>query len=352
MDLDPTLVDLAQRFVDRQEEWEALAGRLRFNSGKIQYKEALESDLIYPVAPRAPDGTFAAIDGGLGGREFHGLDLLVLRALAVQFKYDNGKLIGHAYHPSARPRLQVQARSGLDAFELTRFTSLCRLRAELSCAISALEKWKPGYLLLDGSLAPLVSDKPPEDSELLELYTQVVNLYQKLYAGASAQNCNLIGITKDSRGRRFLDLISRAAPESAPALTQASDTAFLDHLLKEGERTFAFRYSVHPSRNPVLQDLGEWAGRILTFYLKPMAGDRPLRVEFLSTVSPYADIAAVIAGLSSLHPHYAYPAILIEVDLRAALESSEVEHVIHDLSTRVGRKRPLMPLRRDSRPFR
>ena len=176
-----------------------------------------------------------------------------------------------------------------------------RLRAELSAAYGALEKWKPAYLLLDGSLAPLVSDKPPEDSDLLELYTNVVSLYQKLYAGASAQGCNLVGVTKDSRGRRFMDLLSRAVPESAPALSNASDTAFLDHLLQEGERTFAFRYSVQPAKNPVLQDLGEWAGRILTFYLKPVAGDRPLRVEFLSTVSPYADIASVqIARPASL----------------------------------------------------
>jgi hypothetical protein len=352
MDLDPSIVDLATRFIARQEEWEALAARLRFNSGKIQYSEALESDLIYPVTPRPPDGVFAAVDGGLGGYEFHGLDLLVLRALAVKFSYTEGKLVSHAYHPSARPHLQVQARSGLDAFELTRFTSLCRLRSELTCAISALEKWKPAYLLLDGSLAPLVSDKPPEDSDLLELYTQVVGLYQKLYAGASAQGCNLVGITKDSRGRRFLDLISRAAPESAASLSQASDTAFLDHLLKEGERTFAFHYSRPETKNPIMQDLGVWASRILTFYIKPVAGDRPLRIEFLSTVSPYVDIASVMGGLCALHPHYAYPAILIEVDLRAALETSEVEHVVHDLSTRVGKRRPLMPLRRDSRPFR
>ncbi|MDE1798710.1 MAG: DNA double-strand break repair nuclease NurA [Candidatus Micrarchaeota archaeon] len=352
MELDLSVVDLAQRFLEREDQWASLAARLRFNSGKIQYSEALESDLIYPVPPRTPDGTFAAVDGGLGTQEFHGLDLLVLRALAVQFKYDHGKLVSHAYYPSSRPHLQVQARSGLDAFELTRFTSLHRLRAELSAAYGALEKWKPSYLLLDGSLAPLVSDKPPDDSDLLELYTNVVQLYQKLYAGASAQGCNLVGVTKDSRGRRFMDLISRAVPESAPALANASDTAFLDHLLKEGERTFAFRYSVQPAKNPVLQDLGEWAGRILTFYLKPVAGDRPLRIEFLSTVSPFADIASVMAGLSALHPHYAYPAILIEADLRAALETTEVEHVVHDLSARVGRKRPLMPLRRDSRPFR
>ncbi len=347
-----SIVSLARDYLAWQDQWDAVAKRMRFNAGKIQYSEALEADLLYKVNPRKPHGTFAAIDGGLGSEEFHGLDLLVLRALAVQFEYREGALIKHGYFPSSSPPLQMKARSGLESFERLRFSSLMRLRSELSCAIGALEKWHPQYLLIDGSLAPLVSDKPPDDSEFKSLYMDVISLYQKLYSGAAAGGTNLVGVTKDSRGKRFIDIVSRAMPEAAEALANASDTVFLDNLLEAGERSFVFRYSLSPTKNPILKDLGEWAGRIMTFYVKPVAGDRPLRIEFLSTASPFCEVAEVMAGLCALHPHYAYPAILIEADLRAALAPEEVEHVIHDLSARVGRKRPLFPLRRNSRPFR
>ena len=347
-----SLVELAKNYLAREEEWTALAKRLRFNAGKIQYPEALEADLICPLKLRKPGGTFAAIDGGLGAAALHGLDLLMLKSLAVKFEYEGGRLVRHAYLPSAHPPLSVHSSIGLDGFDMMRFSSLMRLRAELSSAIAAAQKWKPDFLLLDGSIAPLVSDKPPEDSNMKELYLDVVGLYLKLYQTVSASKINLVGVTKDSRGRRFLDIISRAIPDSAPALKTASDTAFLDLLLQEGERTFCMRYSVSPATNPVLKDLGEWAGRIMTFYLKPVAGDRPLRIEFLSAAAPFNDVAEVMAGLSALAPHYAYPAILIEADLRAAMGADEVEHVVADLAARVGRKRPLLPLRRDSRPFR
>ncbi len=352
MDWQSSVLEAAKTYLARQDEWSECAKRLRFNLGKIQYPEALEADLILPVAPRPPAGSFAAVDGGLGAAAFHGLDLLALKALAVRFDYENGNLSGHAYLPSAHPPVEVATTWGLDGFEQMRFSSLMRLRAELSAALAAAEKWKPSFLLLDGSIAPLVSDKPPEDSELKALYADVAALYQKLYSTCSRSGVNLVGVTKDSRGRRLLDLLSRAVPESAPALANGSDTAFLDLLLTEGERTFCMKYSLSPSSNPVLKDLGEWAGRILAFYLKPTAQDRPLRVEFLATSAPFGEVAEVVAGLSRLSPHYAYPAILIEADLRAAMAPEELERVVADLSVRVGRRRPLMPLRRDSRPFR
>lgn len=349
---DDSLVQLARDYIEREKGWQTLAERLRFNAGKITYPEAFEGDLIFPVEAAKPNSVFAAVDGGLGDREFHGVDLVIGRAVACAFGYENGKLSSHHYLPNKRPRPDVAARTGLDAHELTWFKSLFRLRQELSCAIAAIEKWKPAYLMLDGSVAPLVSDKPSEDSELNPMYLEVVELYRKLYSTAASSKCTLVGITKDSRGRRFVEMLSKNIGDEKNLIAHASDTAFLDVLLKGGERTFAFGYSRHPSTNPVLKDLGEWASKIVTFYLKPIDGDRPLRVEFLSTGTTFSEVASAIAGLSVSHPHYAYPAILIEADLCAALEANEVERVVRDLNARIGGKRPLMPLRRDSRPFR
>jgi hypothetical protein len=352
MEWKSSVLEAAKTYLSRQEQWSECAKRMRFNSGKISYPEALEADLILPVAPSVPHGSIAAVDGGLGVVEFHGLDLLAIKALAVRFDYENGRLVRHAYLPSAHPPIDVKVGWGLEGFDQMRFSSLMRLQAELSIALAAVEKWKPSFLLLDGSIAPLVSDKPPEDSEQKSLYSEVISIYKKLYSACSRSLVNLVGITKDSRGRRFLDLLSRAAIESKEALAYGSDTAFLDLLLEEGERTFCMRYSLSPLSNPVLKDLNEWAGKIIAFYIKPTAQDRPLRVEFLANSTSFSQIAQAVAGLCRLAPHYAYPAILIEADLRAAMRQDELEKVVADLSVHIGRKRPLLPLRRDSRPFR
>ncbi|MFH1307130.1 MAG: DNA double-strand break repair nuclease NurA [Candidatus Micrarchaeota archaeon] len=352
MSLTESILTLARSWLKKEDEWASLAKRLRFNSGKIQFKEALEQNLIYPTNAKKPEGAFAAIDGGIAGEEFHGLDIIISRSLAAKFEYKNGILSSHKYFPSSRPEFELNAKSGLEQFDKLRFTSLIRLRSELNCAINALENWPLSHLLLDGSIAPLVADKPPHDSELVELYSEVISFYHKLYKLSEEKNVNLIGVMKDSRGRRFTEMLARSAAESAPSLSHTSDTLFLDHLLEEGERTFAFRYSSAPSKNPVLKDLGKWAEKILTFYIKPVKGDRPLRIEFLSNSSSFDEIANTMAGLCSLHPHYAYPAILIEADLRAAIDSNEASHVIADLHTKLGKNRPLMQLRRNSRPFR
>ena len=139
----------------------------------------------------------------------------------------------------------------------------------------------------------------------------------------------------------------------ASGLEHSSDTLFLDYMLKQKERTFSFRYSASPAKNQVLKDLGDWASKILSFYIKPVEGDRPLRVEFLSNSgASYDEVASIVCGLCSLNKNYAYPAVLIEADLRAAISPQEAEHEISFLRSRLGKDNPLMPLRRNSRPFR
>lgn len=351
MQLRESVLDIARNYMQKEKEHRELAQRLRFNLGKVQYKDALEPNLIYKISKKDASTSFAAIDGGIACEEFHGLDIIISRSLAAKFEYKEGKLCAHQYYPSHRPEFGINAKSGLEQFDKLRYISLIRLRSELECAIGCLKKWDLGYLILDGSIAPLLADKPPSDSQMNEDYMQIVGLYQKLYSLCAEKNTYLIGISKDSRGKRFIDMLADIAGEAAPSFANTTDTVFLDHLLQEGERTFAFKYSSAPTKNPVLSDLGQWASKINTFYIKPIAGDRPLRVEFLSNSGTFDDIASTIAGICSFHPHYAYPAVLIEADLRAAIDPNEVVHTIADLRMRLG-QRGAMPLRRNSRPFR
>lgn len=322
------------------EEMRGKAVELR--GSKHVFIEALEKGLIVPLKEIKFTGKVAAVDGGLLAQEMHGIDLVIARAVAASFSFKDNELVSHEYLPNAFPESDYEIKIGLDEREVMCFRSIFRLRKEIECAIETLEKAKPDYLLLDGSLVPLTADKPPDDSEVAYEYQKLVGLYRKLYENAREQKCELVGVIKDSRARRFVD-IARSALE-----LRSSDSVFLNHLLKEGERTFAFKYTSDTKRHPVVKDFGNYGEMINAMYLKPVEEDRPLRVEFLS--SEFEKIANSIFTLSRINRSYAYPAVLIEADLRAALDPLELERAQKSLSMQSGMG--VMPLRRNSRPFR
>ncbi len=351
MPLDSGLADIAEKIAASEKERAALALRLRFNSGKIEYPETLEPKLVYPVQPISINGTVAAVDSGIAGEELHGFDFLLLRSVGVIFDYKNSRAVSHKYYPSALPPMQYDMRSGLDSHDVMWHKSLFRLRGELSCSSDLIEKHSPSCLLVDGSIAPLLSDKPSEESEMRPLYDEAVAAYRRLYETAWKKNCALLGVIKDSRSKRFIEIVQKHS-QSEPGFSHTIDTAFLYFMLEAGERTCAFSYSSSPGKHQVLKDLGSWSEKILSFYLKPVKDDRPLRVEFLSGQKTFSEIASLAHSLSSLHKAYAYPAVLIEADLRAALDEDEFERAYGSLFSKLGRSSSLMRLRRNSRPFR
>ncbi|VVC02501.1 NurA domain protein [Candidatus Burarchaeum australiense] len=359
---------IAERIRSAEDERKKLAAELR--ASKAQYAHALEKELVYPITLRAPEGSHSAqsgmeplsrsagkeggvcaVDGGLLAQEFHGFDLLLGRAVAVNFVYADGKLASHAYHPSAAPEPLPNALGGLDLREFAWHQSLFRLSTELGTAAEAIAKFKPKFLLLDGSVAPQIADKPTGTSGLRELYDEVIRKYKGLYELAAASKCALVGVIKDSRGKRFLEIASKGNPQME-RLSNTADTPFLNHLLQARERTFVFNYVSMPSHDPVIKDLDEWAGRVLAFYLKPSEEDRPLRVEFIEGTADHDEVAGVVAWLCSINSRYAYPAVLIEADMRAALDKREMDRAYRSLFLKAGGSQSMLKLRRDERPFR
>ncbi len=345
------LAEIAEQIASTEKAREELAKRLRFNSGKMEYPETLERELVLPVQSISVEGTIAAVDGGIVGEELHGFDLLLMRAVGTIFTYRDSKAVSHSYFPSSLPPLQYDVRSGLDSHEVMLHNSLFRLRGELTLAASLIQKHSPACLMMDGSIAPLLSDKPSEESEVRPLYDEVLAAYQSLYESAWKANTTLLGVIKDSRSRRFIDIVQKHS-QNEQGFAHTSDTNFLYFMLEAGERTCAFTYSSASSKHPILKDLGQWSEKILSFYLKPVKDDRPLRVEFLSGQRTFSEIASLVHSLSCHHKAYAYPAILIEADLRAALAPDEFERAYGTLFSRLGRSSSLLRLRRNTRPFR
>lgn len=349
--LEAGLEEIARRIAASEGARSDLAKRLRFNSGKMEYAETLEKELFYPVLRMEIDGKVASVDSGIAGEELHGFDFLLMKSVGVAFDYRGSKVASHKYFPSALPKMDYDVRSGLDSHDVMWHKSLFRLRGELSCATGLIGKHSPSWLLMDGSIAPLLSDKPAEESEIRPLYEEVVGEYRRLYEAAWNKGCTLLGVIKDSRSKRFIEIIGRHA-QNEQGLQHTTDTNFLHFMLEEGERTCAFSYASAPAKHQILKDLGQWAEKILSFYVKPVRDDRPLRVEFLSGQKTFGEVASFVHSLSCLHKAYAYPAILIEADLRAALAGGEFERAYGSLFSRLGPGTSVMRLRRNIRPFR
>ncbi|MDD5317663.1 MAG: DNA double-strand break repair nuclease NurA [Candidatus ainarchaeum sp.] len=348
------LREIAESITRLDEERKTTAAGLREKNVQV-LPDALERGLVHPVGSGLRDLKIAAVDGGLLAQEFHGFDLLMTRACAVMFSYRDGKRASHAYFPSALPPPEVEVTYTMDTHEFQRYKSLFRLRKEIGTALSACEKLSPDYMLLDGSLLPQVSDKPGAgEEEARILYGEVIALYSSLFSLCDEKGIRLVGVIKDSRGRRFIEILERMLVESErETLRRSSDTSFLSYLLKECERTASFSYSSAEKEQVVLKDLKDWGSRIAVFYVKPAEEDRPVRAEFLSTPHASAEeVASTVCALSRINKKYAMPAVLIEADLRAAMDPLDLERTYKDLFVRTGLRSAMMKLRRDSRPFR
>jgi NurA domain len=274
-----------------------------------------------------------AVDGGLLSERMHGADIVVSRSVGVNFTYDGPRLGSYAYHPKKCPEPDIDMRDSLDEHEANLFRSLVRLKSELGCAISTLERFSPGLLLIDGSLLPLPTDRPEDKSPLRPLYQDVLGLYWRLFSLSKEKKCMLCGVIKDSRSRALSESLGLSCP----------DTLLCGYLLKEGERTRAMPY--HPE-NKGLKELLELGEGVRVFYLKPSDDDLPLRVEAQDCDADSA--ASIICSLSQISDNFAYPAILIEADMCAALDPKEMEPIRSSLISMSG----LKPMRRSSRPFR
>ena len=122
------LSEIAAQIASTERAREDLARRLRFNSGKMEYSETLERELVNKVAQVKVDGTIAAVDGGIAGEELHGFNFLLMRAVGAIFTYQGSRAVSHAYFPSSLPPMQYDVRSGLDSHDVMLHSSLFRLK--------------------------------------------------------------------------------------------------------------------------------------------------------------------------------------------------------------------------------
>jgi hypothetical protein len=360
-----TLASIAER-IRRQEGQrrkvaEALAGlrEVTLEEGE----EITEHSLVKLVKQDTlANLTVAGVDGGMLEQQLHGLDLILVRAVAAIFHYRDAGLERAEYFPSEMPfpRL-IDVAEPLDAREFELLAGMERQLAELELATEALRANEVRLLLLDGSVVPQYIDRFPHNQNLLERYHNLIDAYTRLYEACAESGTLLAGAVKDSRGGRFIDILKRRVLPSfgmlgrqeLEVLERSRDTVLLDHVLGVGERTFIFRYAESPS-SYVLRDLGGWATKVYVFYLKTVPFDRPLRVEFIDCggrpIEAANQIASLVYALSSHHDAFGLPSVLIEADACARLAEEDLCIVRDSIADRLGPS-ALLDLRRHRKPF-
>lgn len=362
-----TLASIAERIREQrgrsQRVAEALSG-LR-GAGLNGVEGIVEPSIVNRVEMNPlTDLTVAGVDGGLLEQQLHGLDLILVRALAAVFHYRNAELEMAKYIPNEVPPPKlIDVAEPLDAREFELLTCMERQLTELEVAANVVLESGVELLLLDGSVVPQYVDRFPHRPLLLERYQKLIEAYAGLYQACARSGTLLAGAVKDSRGGRFVDILGHKVlpafgnlgleQEDLEALERSRDTILLDHLLGVGERTPAFTYAEKPA-SYVLRDLGPWAAKVYAFYLKTVPFDRPLRVEFIDCwnqpVKSVDRIASLVYALSSHHDGFGLPSVLIEADACVRLAEEDMCIVRDSIADRLG-PLALLELRRNMRPF-
>lgn len=376
-DLEYKLNEIAERIKDQGRKRKALADILRKAKDNLELsidderQDITEKRLVTQVKSNPLDkDSIAGVDGGVLARPLHGLDLILVRAIATLFRYKNGLLEQAEYHPSGIPWPElISVHESLDSREFELLVNMYRQLTELKRAVEATKKWDIETLLLDGSIVPQYTNHTSK-SITQEVYRELTDTFTDIYQTCIENEILLLGVVKDSRSARTIEIFqNRILPmikgkiklsgeelisidSNKSVLPNSRDTVFLDYLLDPGERSFVFKYAESPAN--LLKNIGKWREKINAFYVKTAPYDRPLRIEFISSsekVSQTADRAAsLIHTLSAHHDACALPSVLIEADACARLANEEISMIRDSINDRL-EPSTLLDLRRERGPF-
>jgi hypothetical protein len=326
-------------------------------------EEVLDERIINKV----PDRTFKTfnvlgVDGGMVKHSYHGLDLMLMRAVGVDFEYSDGKLSNVEYYPSPNP--VPNPRIIFDSFsdvELSSCYNFERQIMEITSAIESMKKFKPDITFLDGSIIPHYIPKP-DNPILKEYYDKLIETYRSLFRLSLENKMILAGVIEDSRGVKFCDILvrmvlsqveSEISKELKLVLEKTKDSNLLYYVLEKGERTCVFNYSKNPRIHPILKEFEGMSNSFYSFYIKTVEFDRPLRVDFLGFGNELdiVDKISCILMQTSGHSGYGLPSVLIEADQRARLSEKDLDMFYSDLVNRIGNVSTLFKMRREVRPF-
>ena len=314
------------------------------------------------------------VDGGLVRRRLRSMDLIITRGVAVIFEFgpEEGPMVDFYPDPFPKPTIKPVMLS-LPSQEIDQLASLERVTSELKVTLSVLDEFNTDLILTDGSLFYHPRDRPQSGSAAYEKFQEVLALYRQLYSKARKKKTQVIGVIKDSRSTRVVNILGEILPHILhnPSifemmqgidyrwlLKMSRDCDILDTFLDEGERSFAFSYSTELSQNSITlsSDLSNFAHSIWITYLKTARDDLPLRIEVLvkdseNGVRELNRALSAILPLSWQHPEYGIPSPILEADTRARIKSNEIRLIIDRLMALSGLTYASLEKRSSRNPF-
>ncbi|MHA1309935.1 MAG: DNA double-strand break repair nuclease NurA [Candidatus Helarchaeota archaeon] len=319
----------------------------------------------------------AGIDGGLISKSYHGLDIVIIRAVAAIFNYGKIKPMVK-YYPSDYQFPIIK--TSFDPFtniESELFANLERINSEIDISLGVLNE-QPDIILLDGSILPQLRERTGLKASLSNKYNKIVKKYERLFDECTDRNIFLAGCIKDTRSSHFIKIFIQLLPilikkypelrdilnsdyNYRKLLAQNRDSDFLFRFLDVGERSLIFDYHDFANKLPRVFSIFNdyWVDKIKIFYLKSVPFDLPSRIEVLvpesnkeNIIKMCDQIASIILPISNQHIEFGVPSVLIEADARAKMNETDIDIVYNSLFDKLGKKSPLLfKLRRNRRPF-
>lgn len=376
--LDEEIQNIAEQIQAHEERRNSFASILRAKRHRMNLHNNLplsQSYLVDDKLARAVKSTelkglrVGGIDGGLLKKTLRGIELMITRACATIFEYTPSNRVSAIYYPekTTLPAVKVE----LNPFswrEVDVNASLERLKAELELAIRVQDHHPVELLLMDGSLRPHISDRPPSQSVLSSKYERIKVLYEKLFEKTQETGTLLAGVVKDSRSQRFIRILGEILPhlinrysDLKPLLSMdyrsilrtAYDTDLFFRILDVGERSPILRLNEFNVAEPM--EKTQNSNNLVCIYLRTARFDYPLRVEIL--IGPHDPIrivekvSAMLLPMSSDNEGFALPTVLIDADSQARLIEHDLDFLFSQLANRIGYPESLLKLRRERMPF-
>ncbi|MFX1575899.1 MAG: DNA double-strand break repair nuclease NurA [Promethearchaeota archaeon] len=376
--LDEEIQNIAEQIRAHEERRNSFASILRakrhrlnlHNNLPLSQSYLVDDKLARAVKPTELKGLrVGGIDGGLLKKTLRGIELMITRACATIFEYTPSNRVSAIYYPekTTPPAVKVE----LNPFswrEIDVNASLERLKAELELAIRVQDHHPVELLLMDGSLRPHISDRPPSQSVLSSKYERIKVLYEKLFEKTQETGTLLAGVVKDSRSYRFIRILGEILPhlinrysDLKPLLSMdyrsilrtAYDTDLFFRILDVGERSPILRLNEFNVAEPM--ENTQNSNNLVCIYLRTARFDYPLRVEIL--IGPHDPIrivekvSAMLLPMSSDNEGFALPTVLIDADSQARLIEHDLDFLFSQLANRIGYPESLLKLRRERMPF-
>lgn len=334
----------------------------------------IDENLARPVKSTQLKGLrVGGVDGGLLKKTLRGIELVITRACATIFEYAPSGRVAVTYFPekTTTPKVKVEL-NPISWREAEMSASLERLKVELELAIRVQDHHPVELLLLDGSLRPHISDRPPNQSVFSTKYERIAALYEQLFEKSRETGTLLAGVVKDSRSQRFIRILGELLPhlisqypslkpllrmDYRSILRTSYDTDFFFRTLDVGERSPILRLnnlSSEQTETPQSKNVKN-DQQLVCIYLRTAKFDYPLRIEIFT--GPYDPIpivekvSAMLLPMSSDNEGFALPTVLIDADSQARLIERDLDFLFSQLATRIGFPESILKLRRERMPF-